>query len=183
MKPFVEEGGTVLLDTDDRRKQVVKATERERFQQQGPTGAREQGAGTEGSKNCQQQKHLGARKKELPAAKTPQSKGERNRDRREQEDPGTETPGSFPLQRTQGERAHSNRGVPEQGREEQGPTGARSQSNRSLHKPPPRLGPQQREPDQQAVTEEPGMPCRERMKPLVGIERIDKLDEASGGRE
>ena len=54
-----------------------------------------------------------ARKKELPATKTPQSKGERNRDHREKEDQRTETPGSFPLQRTQGERAHSNRGGPE----------------------------------------------------------------------
>ena len=42
-----------------------------------------------------------------------QSKGERNRDHREKEDKRTETPGSFPLQRTQGERAHSNRGGPE----------------------------------------------------------------------
>ena len=40
MKPFVEEGGIVRLDTDTRRKQVVRATGRERFQQQGPTGAR-----------------------------------------------------------------------------------------------------------------------------------------------
>ena len=166
-------------DTDDRSKPVVKTTGKERFQQQVPPGAREQGAETEESKNCQQQKHLGARKKELPAAKTPQSKEERNRDRREQEDPGTETPGSFPLQRTQGERAHSNRGVPELRREEQGPTEARPQTNRSLRKSPPRLGPQQREPDQQAVTEEPGMPCKDGMKRLVGIKRLEKLDEAS----
>ena len=122
-------------DTDDRRKPVVKTREKERFQQQVNPGAREQEAETEGSKKGQQQKHLGARKKELPTTKTAQNKGERNRNHREQEDPRTETPGSFPLQRTQRERAHSNRGVPELRREDQGPTKARNQSNRSLCKP------------------------------------------------
>ena len=101
-------------------------------------------------------------------------------DCRVQEDPGTETPGRLPLQRTHGEIAHNNRGDMEQGGiEEQEPTGARSQNNRSLRKPPSREGPHQREPDQQAVTEEPGMPCREGMKPLVGIERLGALDAAS----
>ena len=127
-------------DTGDRRKPVVKTMGKERFQQQVTLGVREQEAETEGSKKDQQQKHLGARKKERPTTKTPQSKGERNRNHREQEIPKTENTGSFLLQRTQRERAHSNRGVPELKREEQGPTEARYQSNRSLCKPPPRLG-------------------------------------------
>ena len=113
MKPSLEKGGTVWRDTDNRRKPVVKNTGKERFQQQGPLGAREQGAETEGRNKGKQQKHQRARKKELPATKTPQSKGERNRDHREKEDQRTETPGSFPMQRVQGERAHSNRGGPE----------------------------------------------------------------------
>ena len=71
MKPFIEEGGIVRRDVDTRRKQVVRATGRERFRQQSPPGARDQGAGTEGSKNCQQQESLGARERELPATKTP----------------------------------------------------------------------------------------------------------------
>ena len=141
MKPSLENGGTVWRDTDNRRKPVVKNTGKERFQQQGPLGAREQGAETEGRKKGKQQKHRRARKKELPATKTPQSKGERNRDHREKEDQRTETLECFPLQRTQGERAHSNRGGPElqgewrkkltaagrpQGKEErQGPAGER----------------------------------------------------------
>ena len=71
MKPFVEDGGILRRNVDTWRKQVVRATGRERLQQQRPPGAREKGAGTEGSKNCQQQESLGARERELPATKTP----------------------------------------------------------------------------------------------------------------
>ena len=41
------------------------------------------------------------------------------------------------------------------------------------------MGQQQREPDQQAVTEQPGMLYRDGMKPLIGTERLGRLDAAS----
>ena len=134
MKPFVEEGGIVRRDMDTRRKQVVRATGRERFRQQRPPGqeSREQGP---------REQELPAagiprvRKRELPSTKTPQSKEERIRDHREQEGSATETPGSFPRRRSQGERSHS---------------------MRSPLKPHSGLGPRQKEPEQQADKEEPG---------------------------